>query len=368
MKGRLLIVAFFLLFLNFASKAQVGTPCTIALTEAQSEFEHGHFYEIPEMVADCLNKGFSREQKITAYLLLTRTYLFLDNKQKAEESYLKLLKLNPEFTVDEDNDPIDLVFLNKKFTTSPIFSLNFKSGGNLTSVKTIQENPSDGNPLGLSEKIPGGGFQGIVGVDLHFGDYFSLGTEIGYVYKTRKFEDVIHLNDRLFVNENQTWFDVPVFIKYTYPRAQWRPFGYVGIMGNFLINSSATIRSVNVLNQTETPYEESFDFTPLRKNLNKSLFLGGGIMYKINYNYLLFEVRYVGGMNDILNEKNMFLLVDDNYVWKANFAGQYVPDNERQNNIQFTIGFHKPIYYPRKKDKMTIRDIFNKKSFKPIDE
>jgi hypothetical protein len=91
------------------------------------------------MLKPCIDKGFSREQRQRAYLLLTQTYLLLDDPISAEDSYLKVLKANPEYTTDAARDPIEVVYLSKKFTAAPIFSLFAKLGPNVSIARVIHD-------------------------------------------------------------------------------------------------------------------------------------------------------------------------------------------------------------------------------------
>jgi len=111
-----------LLIILFSSQGFAqGNNCEETLNTAAEEFAAGRFYGIPAMLKPCLDKGFSREQRQRAYLLLTQTYLLLEDPVAAEASYLEVLKANPEFVADPARDPIDLVYLSKKFTAAPVF-------------------------------------------------------------------------------------------------------------------------------------------------------------------------------------------------------------------------------------------------------
>src|SRR3954465_14724663 len=75
--------------------------CEQTLTNALEEFNAGHFYGLSAKLKPFIDNGFTLEQKQRAYLLLTQTYLLIDDPIAAEDSYLKLLKANPEFATDE---------------------------------------------------------------------------------------------------------------------------------------------------------------------------------------------------------------------------------------------------------------------------
>jgi hypothetical protein len=113
--------------------------CEQTLTTALDEFNAGHFYGLSAILKPCIDNGFTLEQQQRAYLLLAQTYLLIDDPIGAEDSYLKLLKANPEFVTDEARDPIDVVYLSKKFTAAPIFSLFGRVGGNISIARVIHD-------------------------------------------------------------------------------------------------------------------------------------------------------------------------------------------------------------------------------------
>src|SRR5688500_4696541 len=77
-----------------------GNTCEEQLNAATAEYDAGRFYSIPSMLKPCLDKGFTREQRQRAYLLLAQTYLVLEDPIGADNSYLELLRANPEFLPD----------------------------------------------------------------------------------------------------------------------------------------------------------------------------------------------------------------------------------------------------------------------------
>src|SRR5688572_1283900 len=132
------VCIFFICMASYALvNGQNQEECEVVLNRATEEFNAGHFYGIPAMLNDCLNKNQRADWRQRAYLLLAETYLLLDDPFGAERSYLEILKANPEFITDRDRDPIDLVYLSSKFTATPIFSLHGRIGLNVTPVRPI---------------------------------------------------------------------------------------------------------------------------------------------------------------------------------------------------------------------------------------
>ena len=77
--------------------AHAQNECELTLTRATEEFNAGHLYGIPAMLNDCLNRNQKGEWRQRAYLLLAETYLLLEDPIGAENSYLEVLRANPEY-------------------------------------------------------------------------------------------------------------------------------------------------------------------------------------------------------------------------------------------------------------------------------
>src|SRR5688500_9141155 len=104
---------FILLTMVVGVRAMAQTEdCESTLNRAEDEFYAGHFYIIPAMLSNCLSE-FTKEQQQRAYLLLSETYLLLDDPIGAKQSYLQLLNANPEFQTDTSTHPIDLIYLSR---------------------------------------------------------------------------------------------------------------------------------------------------------------------------------------------------------------------------------------------------------------
>src|SRR5688500_7019568 len=122
-----IVVILLMLFRVINSYAQ--NECEVTLTRATEEFNDGHLYGIPAMLNECLNNQ-NDEWRQRAYLLLAETYLLLEDPIGAENSYLEVLRANPEYITDPQRDPLDLVYLSKKFTATPLFAFYAMLGPN----------------------------------------------------------------------------------------------------------------------------------------------------------------------------------------------------------------------------------------------
>jgi len=89
------------LFINLKGYSQ---DCTASLDKAKASYQDGKLYEIPPALEECLQGGFTREQRVEAYELLSLTYLYIDDPDKADESYLNLLRADPEWRPDSTTE------------------------------------------------------------------------------------------------------------------------------------------------------------------------------------------------------------------------------------------------------------------------
>ncbi|MGE0590326.1 MAG: porin family protein [Cyclobacteriaceae bacterium] len=356
-----LIVGFLVSFSLTSALAQ-DTDCLQTLARANDEFTAGRFFGIPSLLKNCLDNGFTNEQKVQAYQLLTQAYLILDDPIAAEDSYLKLLKADPEFVASPDKDPIDIVYLSKKFTATPIFTPHFRVGTNVSLVRTIYEVSTEGYPVDRKNNIRPG-FSAGVGLDWNINDNISIAGELDFGSKSFKItRNAISNDDFQESIERQLWLDVPFYVKYRDNLGKIRPFGYVGFAFNLLFTSNVELRTENrspLLSETgsQVPTEGPNVKIGYKRNLfNRSLLAGGGAYYKIGKDFLFADVRYMAGMTNLADETESYYNEDGTL---ATTIGRYrwVGDYFRLDNLSFSIGYVKPLYNPRKIKKANTRKV-----------
>lgn len=356
------IVAIVFSLITLTSYSQ-ETGCVQTLTLANEEFNAGRFFGIPSLMKECLERGFTEEQRVQAYYLLAQTYLILDDPIAAEDSYLKLLKADPEFVATPEKDPIDLVYLSKKFTATPIFTPHFMVGGNVSIYRIIHNNNTEPYPVDRNDKLRPG-FQMGGGIDWNINDNLSVGSGLMFAFKSFKIvKSGISLDDRQETIERQTWFDVPLYVKYRDNIGKLRPYAYAGLSLNALITSNVELRLENF---SPTPGSQVTTEGPNKKVgykrifLNRSLLLGGGVYYKVGRNFIFGDIRYMAGLNNLVNVKKNFQ--DEDGVFSNDIARyRSVGDYYRLDNVSLSFGFVKPLYNPRKikrvNTKKVMRDI-----------
>jgi len=358
---RLLAGLFFIGFLGSAG-AQ-SNECEQSLSQATEEFNAGHFYGIPSLLRSCIDRNeLTNEQRVRAYLLLCQAYLIIDDPIAAEDSYLKLLKADPEYVATYEKDPVDIVYLSKKFTSTPVFTPHIRIGGNTSVYRTILDINTQDAPDKVRHILKPG-FQFGAGLDWNINDKVSLCTNVIVSYKGFKtIRSQIAHDDVQTVTEKQFWLDVPVFLKYSVNEGRIRPFGYIGGAINLLLSSKASMIFVNSSSGSQTVSQgPDFDLRYLRRTINRSLVIGGGVRYKIGKDFVFADLRYMAGLSNLV-KGNIYSLNPATITtpngssavipppitndWLSSV--RYVDSFFRLDNLSLSVGYIKPLYDPRK--------------------
>lgn len=346
--------------------------CDQKLDQAEAEFNAGHFYGIPSILKECLSGGqLSNDQKVRAYLVLCQAYMILDDPLAAGDNYLRLLKADPEFVPNEHDHPIDIVYLSKQYTATPIFTPHFRIGLNgsiyqqIYSLSTEPYKSVSENPLRVGYQVGGG-------IDWNINDNLSLCVEAD-LSNRGFYRNVTYQGnqDEISIQSSQFWLDVPIYVKYSFVvNPQFRPFVYGGMAANILL--SATNQFSYVDNKpngsqlvSEGPPES---VTNQRSKFARSWVAGAGVKYKIGRNYLFADLRYMGGMTNMADESKIYYedpaslspaqIGDHNAYLSGNITRyHFVSDYFRLDNLMLSFGYIKPLYNPRKVKKARTKSV-----------
>ncbi len=353
MRNFFICVIFFLAY--SANSVFAQDQCEIALSQAEGKYKQGRLYEIPEMLQECINDGFTKEEKIRAYRLLTLTYLFLDYYSEADKTYLELLRLSPEYTTNEELDPMEIINFHEKFTTKPIFYLMGKIGFNFSFADVLLDYSISQSFNGSHNYSIVPGFQGGFGAEMVLYQNLHISGEF-FIKKSS-----LHLSDTHWdyystdMDISHTEFELPIMLKYNFFRGKINPFISAGISPSFLTKSATQNieGAYKVTNEDGTI--ENFPVQPrpkivttsMKNRFNYAALFGGGINYKIGLNYLVIEARYAMGMLNVTDIKDR-MLDDTAEARELKFPTGQIDDDFKINNLSFFIGFVKPLYKPRK--------------------
>ncbi len=366
------LIVTFIIITSFAQKDnEKDTDREQIILQAGDEFNAGRFYGLSTLLKPVIeDPKTTNEQKVRIYLLLTQAYLILDDPIAADDSYLKLLKADPEYVANTARDPIDVYYLSKKFTSVPIFTPQLRIGLSTSFARTIYNLSTSGTPTDY-KNIPKVGFQAGGGIDWNINNHWSMCAEGNWAYKAIKRETTGYFGaDDQIVVEKQNWFDIPMYVKYTDDSGKIRPFGYAGFAINLLLSSRGPDWSFknNSSNGSSTEATgQAENLTSKRYFVNRSLVIGGGAKYKIGKNFVYFDVRYMAGLSNLTKPENNYYLKDGSFdPAVAKYAE--VGDLFRLDNLSLSVGYIYPIYNPRKKSKPRLGNLFKKKTESKTDK
>ncbi|MDN4167033.1 outer membrane beta-barrel protein [Cytophagales bacterium LB-30] len=132
------IFLFVILWIGLTPMLWAQNNCSGILNQAQNAYQEGSLYDIPDILASCLENGFTDEEKIEAYRLLTLTYAAINQEPQAREALISLLKINPEYTL-EPNAPVELSSVYDKIYTQPIFYVGITISPNFNQLRVMNE-------------------------------------------------------------------------------------------------------------------------------------------------------------------------------------------------------------------------------------
>ncbi len=354
------VLCFLLLLECFAAFAQRNCQETLQLS--RSNFDKGHLYSIPSILKPCIDKGFTKQEKIQAYWLLTQVYLLVDDPISAEDSYLKLLNLDPEYKVDEVNDPVELVYLSRNFKTTPVFSWHMaKVGVNIGNFTVINAQSMDGSNQSKGDYKSKLGFQIGTGLEIHLNDKISGIMDVSFMQRSFDYNRVMFGKDVLFKKERNSFFVVDLGGKYKFNKKKIAPFVLAGFSMNMLLGSNYEFNYTNSQG-SEGAFESSGPSesnSNQRTSFNYGAYLGGGAQMRLKYSFVSFEIKYFKGFNSNVDRSVQYPF-ENGYHSDKNFLYAHVDDDYIANSFLFNISWIKPLYKPRKINKLTTKNIFNR--------
>jgi hypothetical protein len=342
----LLVVAFFLFSLGQAT----AQNCSQTLRLARSTYDQGRLHELPELMKKCLantgTDGFTKQERVEAYKLLTMAFIYLEEPEKADSSMLLLLHTDPYFELNENVDPAEFIGLYKTFRTRPVFRIGVKFGVNASQPNVLNYNAISDGTAKYSYKL---GVSIGVAAEIPFTNKLTITPELHYV--NRSFAGSYERKNLTLPSETSTttssgqesqgWISLPILVQYQFAKRKLLPFVSAGGTFDYLISSSLSGEK----RQTDAQSIEikSFDTSIQREKINIGIVLGAGLKYPIAKGYLIGEFRYTYGLTKINSSstllQNQQLLFDYNYV-----DGIF-----KLNSLSLSVGYVQNFFNPKKK-------------------
>lgn len=346
--SQFITLGLFLILINISSIILAQESCTENLGYARDAFERGQIDEVPKYLENCLSSGFTKEEKITAYRLLTLCDLYYNRSEDAATNMQKMLKANPEYKI-QDIDPSEFQKLYDNFRTTPVFIWGIKGGIGLLQfydIRNYNDVNSDGS-LGNYRTNPV--YNAGLSVEAPINKHFSVALEAYYNSYQYTFKRNILNYANLNYNEKLSGIEVPLLFQTNILKdRKVIPYVNAGASFYYMISTSRKIsRTDTLINYVD--HESSKEVDMLDNSRNKFNFgisgsLGVRIKDVIGKGYLTFDVRYSRYLKDLVDERHR---ADDPI---STYGFLHTDNSFKTHNIQFFIGYKTPVYFPKLKN------------------
>ncbi|HSZ24447.1 MAG TPA: porin family protein [Cytophagaceae bacterium] len=327
-------------------KVQAQNSCPQTLKKAQDTYDEGRISEVPDILDGCLKSkdGFTKVEKISAYKLLTLTWLYFNERTKAEETMHNFLVLNPEYEINEALDPTEFINLYNSFRTTPVLIYGFKVGLNRQNIGVIRDFSLDNSAIKRGQyKSAIGEYVGF-NFEIPLQKRISLLTELNIVGKSYRYTDEILGFANISFTEKQTLAEVPVLLHINLSEKKFQPYINIGGTFGYLIADKAQpVRKDNVDGTQQDVSGPDINILKLRHKLIYSASIGAGFKVKnvISNGYLIVDLRYNIGLRNVVNPHNRTSNTDLVYNYL------YVDNDFRMNSFVFSVGYALPKYKPK---------------------
>lgn len=343
MRRLLPVVLVFFVLIALHREASGQSSCAQTLRTARTTYEQGRIHELPELLSGCLISGFTKQEKVEAYKLLTLSYIYLEEPAKADEALLSLLRTDPYFEINPEADAAEFISLYRTFRTWPIYRVGAKAGVNATQPNILSRIEV---PEGATSKFSRAvSFQVGGAFEVPLSQSLALNPELHFQLKSFHYQSEVPVTATAVniteATESMMWLSLPVSVQYTLSDHPMNPYVSLGASADYLIQSDITVKRTRV--NANALQERTLDVTDGRNNLNLSGIASIGVKRRLGGGYFNAEVRISYGFSSISKPEYAYTL-DEFLLFDYAYA-----DNEfRINSLSLTVGYLYNVFSPKK--------------------
>jgi Outer membrane protein beta-barrel domain len=338
---RILALAFFTALCGTA----LAQNCAQTLRLARSTYDQGRLHELPGLMKPCLANngadGFTKQERVEAYKLLTLAYIYLEEPEKADSTMLKLLNTDHYFEINKEVDPAEFIGLYKTFRTDPVYRIGIKAGAMASQPNVANSNSANDGTSSYDNKI---GILVGAFIEIPVLKKFVLNPEIYFQSKTFGYNNT-HSIANTPATETQNWISVPVSLQYEFFKQKFKdkklrilPYVSVGAQADYQLSGTISLTTTKT---DQLPVAQK-SYTLNRNSFNISAIISAGVKIKAGPGLIVGEVRYMHGLKNLLNPEDVYanqFTVFDNYVVDGIF---------KLNSLSVTIGYAYNVFNPKK--------------------
>lgn len=348
------IVIILSLISGYSFAQEDKSNCVIQLEEAQSKYNQGRIQDVEPLIGNCLtNNEFEKANKVHALKLLTLSYLFLEEPEKAEETMLELLKTEHELAVNPAIDPSEFINLYEKYRHDPIFNLGAQFGVVYGSPIITELNGTlDLNNNSRQSYSPLLGIRTGLNIEYKFRPKIYLVGGINFQIiefeKIHTSEKIVSggLNGGFTGAEEITSLEMPLMgLYHLLEKKKFTLYAGLGIAPQYLLSESyqsdATFYAIEGSGLVTT---NTIDLAPNRGVFNLSALGIIGAKIKISEGYLNVKLRYSQQVLNSSKPENSLTPGNPNLLWDLTEAY----DGFRLQDFGLSVGYTVNIYIPKK--------------------
>ena len=351
---------------NLIKKSQESINCNEIIQDAFASYEKGKLPDVVSLSSICLYQNtLNRTQQKALYQLLIETYLFLDEKEKAQEIYGQLLKFDPFADIRKEETP-ELEYLRRDFETFPKTMYTFSGGIYLFALPEVTQVFSAPNTSILRENYTRSRADTISWtMSFHFGInlfnshlYFHSGlgaSNLLFQYEGLYLTEEASTTTEAFLTfqERHRWFQIPFYVSYQFiphgkvvkKKLVVAPYVYTGVAMELLRTNKSFMRDISIffVEPNFTRRTDPVNLKTTRNTTNLSFLIGGGIKFNFQRVYLNLDLQYNRMLRNLVDENKRF----DNPNIVENF--RYVDNDFKLDRLGLTMGIGLNLFKSKKK-------------------
>lgn len=295
---------------NLAKDTVGQCNCATIVNNADIFYNNGNY----DACLALLNIGFancklSKKEKEEANILSARVNIEIDRTDDVNKSLVKLLRLDPNFIPKEGAYQEDFYADFSNIRVRPFLSAGFFTGINLPFFKVLQ---TYSVYQGVNYSAPYNlvlGLQEGIYLECAFLSRLSLSVSVSYSSFGFKRELDNGMSDyALNYNENLSYINTPVYLKFYLTTTKFKPFVILGGSYSLLEQATANLNLqysasdyISGVSSSYTTGEGGINQKAYRVSSFTSMLFGGGCSYRFKNFIFALQASYAIENNNIMN-------------------------------------------------------------------
>lgn len=330
---------------SYQSWSQKAAPAQ-TLRLATSTYEQGRLHELEGILGNLT--GFTKEQKVAAYKLLTQAYIYLEEPKKADTTMLNLLATDNYFAINKEIDPAEFVALYHTFRTEPIFAIGVRFSPLVIQPTVVTDFYTTADARGTGKYSVGIGIAAGLFFEKKVKEKITFSPEL--LYASRTFKDLTSLFEKdntdellgtIDVTFKQTWLDLNLITQFQLGKKNSLFNPYIAAGPGFSYNLRSFIQPVTTGLSGVSVSGPDIDIKNSTEKLMYSFLVAGGAKLRIGSIFVSLEVRYQYGLNKAINFDTR-----TNYENVLDYG--YQLNDFRMSSASVALGVSYPVFKPIK--------------------